>query len=86
MLDELLEGNRRFLKRIGRSDLNGQKSIRTGRTSNGMRSFRVMGRGHNQADIQSSILLAKSGKKKSILRTVYKHGTKGRLDGCFGGQ
>jgi hypothetical protein len=51
-----------------------------------MRSFGATRLGHNLGDIQSFILHARSGKRSSILKIAYKHDTKGRSDGCFGGR
>jgi hypothetical protein len=86
MYDVFLGGSALFLKRIGRRDLIGQRSTLTGQMSNGMRFSRVMKHGHNLENIHIYGLHAKLGRKKYITRIVYNTVTKGRLDGCFGGQ
>ena len=86
MYDVLHERSPRFLRRIGRRGLYGQRSTLIEQINNRLRSFRVMRRGHNLEDILRFGLYAKLGRKKSIIRIVYNTATKGRLDGCFGGQ
>ncbi|PMD12280.1 hypothetical protein NA56DRAFT_501704 [Hyaloscypha hepaticicola] len=73
-------------KKEGRRDLNGLKSIRIGRTSNGMRSFRATRRGYNLEDISGFGLQGKLGRKRYITRTVFNRVIKGRSGGYFGGR
>jgi hypothetical protein len=80
-----LKGSAPFLRRIERRDLNRQRSMLIGQTSNGMRFSRVMKYGHNLEDIHVYRLYAKLAKRKCITRIVYNTITKGRLDRCFGG-
>jgi hypothetical protein len=86
MYDMFLKGSALFLKRIGRRDLIGQRSMLIGQMSNGMRFSGVIKHGHNLENTHIYGLYAKLGRKKYITRIVYNTVTKRRLDGCFGGQ
>lgn len=74
-----------FLMKTGKRGLTRLKSIKTGQTSNRMRSFRATRHGYNLEDIHGLGLQGKLERKRYITRIALFRATKGRSGGCFRG-